>query len=81
MNSQITENKLGGDQGEIVALGVENSPENGTQGEVGVSLKKFFFFKGDSFSFCHHTNASCSDNLLALHSIFLPFNCKSMCNV
>ena len=29
---------------------------NGTQGEVGVC-----FFKGDSFSFCQHTNVSCGD--------------------
>ena len=45
----------------------QNFALNGTQGEVGVSLKKkkkkilFFFFLGDSFSFCHHTNASCGD--------------------
>ena len=32
---------------------------NGTQGEVGVSLKKKKKFI--SFSFCHHTNASCGD--------------------
>ena len=38
-----------------------------TAGEVGVSLK--INFKGDSFSFCHHTNASCGDNLLSLHRI------------
>ena len=35
-------------------------------GGVGVSLKKYiyiyiFFLYGDSFSFCHHTNASCGD--------------------
>ena len=38
---------------------------NGTQGEVGVSLKKKKKKKkkkkGDSFSFCHHTNASRGD--------------------
>ena len=52
----------------MVALGGRNFALNGTQGEVGVSLKKkkkkknfFFFFQGDSFSFCHHTNASCGD--------------------
>ena len=60
--------------------GGRNFALNGTQGEVGVSLKKkkkkkiIFFFKGDSFSFCHHTNASCgvvtlSDNLLTLHRV------------
>ena len=36
-------NKLGGEKGEIVALGAEISALNGAQGEVGVSLKKCFF--------------------------------------
>ena len=37
--------KLGGDNGEIVALGVErNFALNVTQGEVGVTLKKNYFF-------------------------------------
>ena len=43
-NSLIAGTKLGGDWGEMVALGAENSALNGTQGEVGVSLKKKSFF-------------------------------------
>ena len=47
--------------------GGRNFALNGTQGEVGVSLKKkkkkkkIFFFLGRLISFCHHTNASCGD--------------------
>ena len=43
--NQIAGNMLGGDQGEIVALGVEFGTQNGTQGEVGASLI-FFYFLG-----------------------------------
>ena len=48
---------------------------NGTQGEVGVFLKKkkknFFFFKGDSFSVTTQMQAvvTISDNLLPLHHV------------
>ena len=65
-------NKLGGDYGENDYPRDQNCTLIGTQGEVGVYLKKkkkIFFFKGDPFSFCHHTNASCGDNLLPLHCI------------
>ena len=48
----------------------QNFALNGTQGEDGVFLKKNFFLYGDSFSFSHHTNASCGDTLLPLHHIF-----------
>ena len=37
-------------------------------------------FRGDSYSFCHHTDTSCGDNLLPLHHIFLSYNGNSMCN-
>ena len=43
----------------------QNFVLNGTQGEVGVSLKKKKKkkkkFLGDSFSFSYHTNPSCGD--------------------
>ena len=68
----------------MVALGAEISPLNGTQGEVGVSLKKkkkkkkkiffffFFFFRETHFhSVTTQMQAvvTLSDNLLPLHHV------------
>ena len=38
-----------------------NNALNGTQGEVCVYFFKKKLWGGDSFSFCHHTNASCGN--------------------
>ena len=54
-------NPVGGPMGRNFVL-------NGIQGEVRVPLK-IKLFKGDSFSFCHHTNTTCGSNLLQLHHI------------
>ena len=59
---------------------------NGTQGEVGVSLKKknfFFFFRETHFhSVTTQMQAvvTLSDNLLPLHRVSPSLNGNSMCN-
>ena len=59
---------------------------NGTQGEVGVSLKKkkknFFFRETHFHSVTTQMQAvvTLSDNLLLLHRVSPPLNGNSMCN-
>ena len=56
---------------------------NGTQGEVGVSLKIFFFFRETHFhSVTTQMQAvvTLSDNLLPLIVFLFPLNGNSMCN-
>ena len=75
-------NKLGATKANSHPRG-RNFALNGTQGEVGVSLKEIFFFLGRLIfhSVTTPVNASCGDNHNLHHcNVFLlPFNGNGMC--